>query len=103
MIRNISVLFILLASSFIQADTLDRAIHVDRIFSEGNAQTAGFYPKESLPECKWGLMYIDLNSESGKAIFSLALMAKTTGLSVVRLNYLKDSSDKCHVTGFHVQ
>ncbi|WP_196158627.1 hypothetical protein [Reinekea sp. G2M2-21] len=89
-------------SALVLAENLGRTIHVNRVFSEG-ASTAGFYPVESLPECKWGLMYIDLSTEGGKAIFSLVLTAKTAGHAVIRVDYTKDSSDKCLVTGFHTQ
>ncbi|WP_143247566.1 hypothetical protein [Agaribacterium haliotis] len=84
------------------ADSLGRVVHIKRIFSEGST-TAGFYIKESLPECLWGLMYIDLSKESGKAIFSLVLTAKTADQSIVRIDYKKDESGKCLVSALHTE
>jgi len=102
MFKKLVISIVALASVLVTAETLDRFIHVNRMFSEG-ISTAGFYPVENLPECKWGLMYIDLATESGRAIFSLALTAKIASHSVVRVDYTVDTSGKCRVTGFHTQ
>ena len=81
---------------------LGRVVHIDKVFAEG-ATTAGFYTKESLPECLWGIMYISLANESGKAIFSIVLSAKAAGQTVVRIDYTKDAAGKCLAGGLHVQ
>lgn len=94
-------LVLFLGASFSQADQLLKTFTVKRLFSEGDS-IAGFYPNESLPECKWGLMYIDLSKESGKAIFSMLLAAKATGQEIVRIDYAISSEETCLISGLHV-
>ena len=91
--------FLLLASAA-SADQILGNKTINRIFSEGGA-TAGFYTQEGLPECKWGIMYIDLSKESGKAMFSIALSAKVTGDKINRIDYTVSSSGTCLANGLH--
>ncbi|CCN48808.1 conserved hypothetical protein [Vibrio nigripulchritudo MADA3029] len=72
-----------------------------RTFSEGSSK-AGFYTSEGLLQCKWGIMYIDLSTEAGKAMFSQVLTAKSAGFKVVRIDYTK-SGELCTATGLHIQ
>lgn len=94
------IVAVALLSSSALADQITRELHITRIFAEG-ANGAGFYVAEPLPECQWGIVYIDLSKESGKAIFSLALAAKTAREPVVRIDYSLDSIGKCRATGLH--
>ena len=58
---------------------------VKSLFAE-SANTAGFFVVEGLPQCLYGLMYIDLSSAAGKGQFALEtidvseLMRETSGL-----------------------
>ncbi len=102
-LKNYIILIaIFLMPTLSQADQLLKTFTVKRVFSEGS-HTGGFYPNESLPECKWGLMYVDLSKESGKAIFSLLLSAKAASQSIVRIDYAVSSSGTCMVSGLHTQ
>lgn len=100
--KYLLALLIMTISYSVMAEGLGRVVHVKRIFSEGESR-AGFYTQEALPECKWGLMYISLSNESGKAMFSLILTAKATNASLVRIDYTKSEDDKCYVNGLHLQ
>ena len=93
------LLFVISIQTF-AIEILNREIHISRTFAESTS-TAGFYTKEPLPECLWGLMYINLASDSGKAIFTMALTAKTANQPVVRIDYVKESNGTCSVRGFH--
>ncbi|GAB2504009.1 hypothetical protein [Microbulbifer agarilyticus] len=75
---------------------------VKRVFSE-NGDVAGFVPAESLAACKYGLMYIDLSNESGRAIFSMVLSAKSTDQKVVRIDYNVTAEEACVATGLHIE
>lgn len=99
-IKLLFVAFALFASS-VSADTLNRVLTVDRVFSEGT-NTAGFYPEEPLTECQYQLFYIDLSKESGRAIFSMVLSAKATGDKIIRVDYTVSSSGTCTVSGLHI-
>ncbi|MBD1557666.1 hypothetical protein HC752_12055 [Vibrio sp. S9_S30] len=88
-------------SVFVQAEQILGSKTVLRTFSEGSAK-AGFYTTEGLQECKWGIMYIDLSTEAGKAIFSQVLTAKTAGFKIVRIDYSK-SGELCTARGLHIQ
>lgn len=81
---------------------LGRTVHIDKVFAEGES-LAGFYTKESLPECLWGLMYINLATDSGKALFTLVLSAQARGAVVSRIDYDKDDNDKCLARGIHIK
>ena len=88
-------------SVFAQAEQILGSKTVLRTFSEGSAK-AGFYTKEGLQECKWGIMYIDLSTEAGKAMFSQVLTAKTAGFKIVRIDYSKTGA-LCKANGLHIQ
>jgi len=92
---------VMLYSFGVYSESLGRTIHINRVFSEGTSK-AGFYARNNISECKWGIMYIDLSNEAGKAIFSLALMAKTTDTPVVRVDYQVNESGLCKVNAIHV-
>ena len=98
--KNIILAILFLASSGSHADQLLETFHVSRTFAEGDS-TGGFYTQEDLSECKWGLMYIDLSKESGKANFALVLTAKTANQPIVRIDYTVSSSGTCSATGIH--
>lgn len=70
------------------------------IFSE-NQNAAGFYTSEGLSQCMWGIMFIDLSNEAGRAQLSLLLVAKTSGLKIVRMDYYISDS-KCYLSGMHI-
>ncbi|MDO6580644.1 hypothetical protein Q4491_04730 [Photobacterium sp. 2_MG-2023] len=75
---------------------------ITQVFSEGTT-TAGFYTAEALTGCKWNIMYLDLSTESGKAMFSQVLAAKSAGFKVVRVYYKKNDSETCMATGLHIR
>ena len=94
-------LILILSSAVAAADEFLETRTVLRILSE-NQTTAGFYTKEGLTQCKWGIMFIDLSSEAGRAQFSMILTAKVAGQKIIRMNYII-SSEKCRLTGLHTQ
>jgi hypothetical protein len=75
---------------------------VKRIFSEGSTG-AGFYATEGITECRWGIMYLNLSTEAGKAMFSQLLTAKSAGFKVVRIDYTVSSSGTCLASGIHIE
>lgn len=75
---------------------------ITQVFSEGTTR-AGFYTAEALTGCKWNLMYLDLSTETGKAMFSQVLAAKSAGFKVVRIYYKKSDSETCMATGLHIR
>ena len=89
-------------SSSVLAETLNEVRTVHRVFSEGDS-TAGFYSNEGFPQCKYGIMYLSLSTESGKAQFSMLLMAKAASKKVVRIDYVVDSNQYCKASGLHIE
>ena len=75
---------------------------VKRIFTEGTV-SAGFYAIEGIPECKWGIMYLNLSTDAGRGMLSQVLIAKSAGFKVVRIDYSVRSNDTCLATGLHVE
>ena len=96
------ILILSLASVGVSADQLQRPFTVKQIFAEGNT-TAGFYPYEPLPECKWNIMYLDLTKESGKASFSLLIAAKAASYTIRRIDYTVSSLGTCLASAIHIQ
>jgi len=102
-IHTTLMLLAVFLSSGVNADQDDTERMVNKIFAEG-AATAGFYTTETLTECLYGIMYIDLSNEAGKSQLALAITAKATGSKIVRMNYTRDSgTTKCSLTGLHIQ
>lgn len=94
------VLLLLLFSPYCMAERLTGPIKISRVFSEGTS-TGGFYSEEGFPQCKWGVMYIDLGNETGKAQFSILLAAKVSNSSITRIDYDIDGSGICKIKGLH--
>jgi len=100
--RYLAFLACLVYTPHLFSAQLSRELTVKRIFSEGS-HIAGFYSNEDLPECKWGIMYMDLSKESGKAIFALILSAKAANQKIVRIDYRVSDNETCLINGLHVQ
>lgn len=83
------------------ADSMNGRYQVQALFSEPG--TAGMYLKEGLPQCLFGVMYINLGSPEGKAILALLMSAKISGMVVTRLDYTLDANTKCNLNGAHVE
>ena len=98
------VIFLLLFSSVIaSAATLNETRTVKRIFSEGT-KTGGFYTVEGLPQCLYQIMYINLETDAGKAQFSMLLSAKAANQKIVRIDYSVHSTNgQCNLSGIHVE
>lgn len=96
------VLVIFTTLGNVKADQILRTFTIKQVFSEGT-DTAGFYPNEQLTECKYSLMYIKLNTETGKAIFSMVLSAKASRQKIVRIDYSVDADGACIVSGLHIK
>lgn len=88
------VFSLILLSNTCFADQLLNTYHIKRVFAEGTAQ-AGFYTAEALPECKWGIMYIDLSNPTGKVLMSIALTAKATNQVIKRMDYTVSPVSTC--------
>jgi len=95
-------IFLSVCVSASYADTLTDVKTVKRVFSEG-ASTAGFFSAEGIPQCLYGIMYIDLSKDSGKAQFSMLLSAKAANQKVVRMDYTLGVNGQCNMTGLHVE
>ncbi|MDX1303029.1 hypothetical protein [Photobacterium sp.] len=93
---------VFLFSAPLAAEQITTPKTVKRVFSEGTT-SAGFYTNEGISQCKWGIMYMDLSTESGKAQFSQVLTAKTAGFKVIRIDYTIRSSGTCLASGIHIQ
>lgn len=79
------------------------SLHVRRIFTE-SAATAGFLPIEDISaDCLWGLMYIDLSTQAGRAQLALVMQAKVQNLVLARVDYSKNPNGTCSVYGIHVE
>lgn len=96
------ILMVFFFSSSSIADQLLNTYHVKRIFAESST-IAGFYAAEGLTECKWGIMYIDLSKEAGKAQFSIVLTAKTVNQTITRMDYTVNTDGACSLTGIHLE
>jgi hypothetical protein len=87
----------------VSAETLNETRTVKRVFAEG-ATTGGFYTNEGLTQCLYQIMYIKLDTDAGKAHFSMLLSAKAAGQKIVRLDYTVSSSNgQCDLNGLHVE
>ncbi|QUJ67370.1 hypothetical protein KDD30_15230 [Photobacterium sp. GJ3] len=93
-------------SSSVMANQSDLEINqsftITTVFSEGTT-TAGFYTAEGIKDCQWGIMYLELSTESGKAMFSQVLAAKSAGFKVIRIDYKKNENATCTATGLHIR
>ena len=103
MLNKITIALVLSSISFVSlANQITTPKIVKRIFSEGST-TAGFYTVEGISECKWGIMYLNLSTESGKGMFSQVLAAKSAGFKVVRIDYTVSTSGTCQASGLHIE
>jgi len=100
--RMIVTALIMPVSTAVLAATIGTPKTVKRVFSEGSTG-AGFYTVEGLPECKYSIMYLNLSTESGKAMFSQLLTAKSAGFKVVRIDYSVLASGQCVAGGLHIE
>ena len=75
---------------------------VKSLFAE-SANTAGFFVVEGLPQCLYGLMYIDLSSAAGKGQFALLTSAKMGGWKITRIDYTQSANGACWLGGVHVE
>lgn len=90
-------------SAAVYSETLNETRTIKRIFAEGTA-SGGFYTNEGLPQCLYHIMYLKLDTDTGKAQFSMLLAAKASGQKIVRIDYtVNPSNGKCNLTGFHVE
>lgn len=97
----VGVLVLLLPVNASRADQILGTYHVKTLFSEPG--TAGVYFEEPLPQCQFGLMYVDLGTTEGKARLALLTSARMGGWPVVRLDYSRDAvTTKCVLFGVHV-
>lgn len=99
--KIIGLIAALLISSNSYSDQILEPRTVKAIFSEGTA-SAGFSSNEGFSMCTFGLMYLDLAKESGKAEFSMLLSAKATQQKITRIDYTI-TSGICYITGLHIQ
>lgn len=100
--RTLIFISLLVIASCTQAEQLFRPFTVKQVFAEG-VTGAGFYPNEALSECQYGLMYISLANDGGKAIFSLVIAAKAAGQTIARIDYTVSASGACTASGLHVR
>ena len=100
--KKILAIMLSIYSAVTFADSLNEPRTVKRIFSEGIA-SAGFVSNEGMTQCLYGIMYLDLSKESGKAQFSMLLTAKASGQKVVRIDYSTDAIGKCNLSGLHIE
>jgi|GEM_PF-1153066 len=85
------------------ADSLTRSFHVKRIFAQGTA-LAGFYTVEPLPECQWGIFYIDLENDTGRALYSAALTAKASNWKISHVTYtVSPTTGTCLTSSIHFE
>lgn len=100
--KNIIIIGLLLfaPACFSEQDLNSKTIM--QIFAEGN-NTAGFYTKEGLQQCKYQIMYLTLQTETGKAHFAMLLAAKAAGQKVVRMDYSIAESGQCNLNGLHIR
>ena len=101
MFKKIFIIAICLFSPFIQAAKLQESRTITTILAENNNH-AGFYTSEGLDMCIWGIMFIDLSNEAGRAHLSMALSAKLSGLKVIRMDYVVEN-EKCWLKGMHIK
>ena len=89
-------------SSVVLAAQISTPKTVKTIFTEGST-AAGFYAVEGIPECKWGIMYMNLSTPTGKGMLSQILTAKSAGFKVVRIDYSVSASGTCLASGLHIE
>lgn len=79
-------------------------IPVRQVFSENNT-VGGFTLADAnlASQCLFGLMYLRLDTDAGKAQFSSLLAAKAAGWRIRRIDYSKQANGSCWVTGLHVE
>ena len=100
--KLVIITVVMLMSSFAFSAQISTPKTVKRIFSEGST-SAGFYATEGITECKWGIMFLNLSTEAGKAMFSQVLTAKSANFKVVRIDYTVSSSGTCLASGLHIE
>lgn len=100
--RFLGAALMLLAAGSANADQLLGQYKVRSVFAETN-DNAGVYFTVDLTQCLYGLMYIDLTSNGGKARLALLMTAKSSGWSATRLDYTKDANGKCVLYSLHVE
>lgn len=100
-LKRLIFILLVMASCQIQAEQLLESRTVSKIFAE-NGNHAGFYTSEGLTQCLWGIMFIDLSTEAGKAQLSMVLAAKLSNQKIVRMDYTV-ITQKCWLSGLHIQ
>jgi len=86
----------------VSAAQLLGAYKVKSVFAEGT-DTAGLFLVEDLPQCLYGLMYIDLSSNAGRAKLALLTSAKMGGWKITRIDFTQAANGKCTLDGVHVE
>ena len=106
MFRAIIGFFFALPLTFLPALALAESfsnIAVRQVFAESDT-VAGFFPRDDVSsQCLFGVIYINLGTQAGRAQLSLVMQAKAQGLRVARVDYVKQPNGSCHVTGLHIQ
>jgi hypothetical protein len=101
--KSIFIFLLLFISVVASGTTLNETRTVKRLFSEGT-KTGGFYTVEGLPQCLYQIMYINLETDAGKAQFSLLLSAKAASQKIVRIDYsVHPTNGHCDLSGIHVE
>lgn len=100
--KEFLAIILCISSAAVFADSLSEPRTVKRVFSEGIA-SAGFMSTEGFSQCLYGIMYLDLGKDSGKAQFSMLLSAKASGQKIVRIDYSVDGIGKCNLSGLHIE
>lgn len=100
-LRALLIALGLVAALPARADQTLQIYHVLTVFAESGT-SAGFFPKEPLPQCLYGIMYIDLSSPAGKANMALVTSAKSMGWAITRMDYTKLPNGTCSLVSLHV-
>jgi hypothetical protein len=102
-ISSAFLVFATLLTASVASAVQNLQVHtIKTIFAEGYGQ-AGFYTVGGLTQCLYQVMYIDLNSESGKAQLSLAISAKAANQKIVRMDYVVAPEGQCKLQGMHIE
>ncbi|MBL4589099.1 MAG: hypothetical protein JKY11_03345 [Alphaproteobacteria bacterium] len=100
----LTIIFALVSSDAFAAK-FEETRHVKRVFTESN-NIAGFYTVEGLPQCVYGIMYIDLSTDTGRALFSIVLTAKSLNWEIRRMDYYLTNETygtRCNITTIHAE
>lgn len=100
--KKIAFAILMMLPMLASADQFITKHTVKRIYV-GGLSTAGFFTKQGMTPCLYGIMYIALTTEAGRAQLSLITTAKAAKQDIVRIDYSIDANQVCRLNSLDIE